>query len=141
MMRECWNSQVPAAFIAAKMRYKMNQDYEFKEARRKIVRMISKASKSSKKRRAAKHSDRKETQEKLGEQMMELVKQYSPERLAQIPKEVKDQIMVRKINRSNARSSEDRLLREKNELADALREKRSRTREPRSSGRKFPPPS
>ena len=132
MMRDFHDTQVPAEFLNAKMRYKMNKDHEMKEKRRKLIqKLISEDTENEGlKRKAAKHSDRKLTQQYIGTQLMELMEEYSDEALHDLPDHVKEKAKIRNINKRCAREKEKQLSRKKKDLADRRRERLEESRGP-----------
>ncbi|KAL7453283.1 hypothetical protein ACHAWC_004950 [Mediolabrus comicus] len=72
-VRGCYDSQVPAEFLRDKLRYLMDQEYQLREERRRLYR--SRAD-PKKKWSAAKHLDRKDTQQMGGEQVQKLTSKY-----------------------------------------------------------------
>jgi len=125
-----YDPNVPQEYLNAVMRYTMNIDHDMKEACKKVVR--EKSDGSAKKRRAAKHCDRKETQQMLGEQLMALVEKYSATLLHDLPDNVKRRMCIRNINRRSAMTIEENLKWLKDDKAVSLRERRKETRDEKS---------
>ena len=132
MMRDFHDTQVPAEFLNAKMRYKMNKDYEMKEERRKLIRQLISDDTENKGRKykAAKHSDRKMTQQYIGEQLMILMEEYSDEKLIDLPEDVKEKAKIGNINRRCARVKEKILSGKKQAQAADRRERLEEKRGP-----------
>jgi len=132
IMRHSYDPQVPAEYTNGKMRYMMNKGYQMNAARRKYIRELTAEANSQaeqpKKRKAAKHSDRKETVEMLGKQLMELIELYSPDKIAALPDNIQRKIKIGRINKMDAKIQETELLRKKNERAEGVRARRDESR-------------
>jgi len=130
IVRYSYDPQVPAKFRNAKMRYKMNTNHTMSEERRVVIR--KKRAKVEGKGGKVKDADRKETQAMIGEQILKLVELYSDKSILDLPPEVQKRIIIRNINRTNARIIEEKLKIDKTNAADLLRDKRATSREEKS---------
>ena len=96
----------------------MLEDYEMKEARRRVIRAIMAAAKKGRMRRAAKHSDRKRTVAMLGRQLCEAANERMNE---QIPESIRKATQIGVINKACASSKEKELLiKKQNDAQDKL---------------------
>ena len=121
---QVYNPQVFAGNLNDKMRYKMGINYELAEERRKYVCEIraSRAEASgepAKKKHRASPNDRKRTQQMEGEQLIKLSQKYTDEKFNMVPPNVRQQMSIGKINKQGSNDVEDKLKRNKKELATA----------------------
>ena len=103
----------------------MNESYEMREERRKVVRAIMAAAKQNGKAvrtKAAKHSDRRETLAMIGPQVLSATKEYTRDLIASVPEA---QFWILSINKIKSKKNEITML---EKSLDAAERKRQRAR-------------
>ena len=126
IMRAICDGQIPIDFMNSKMRWKMNDSCSMREERRKTIPVIVAVARKDGKpisQKAAKHSDRRVTLLKIGEQILHSMKVYTPEVIDSVPPE---KIMISTINKMSAKRNEEEMLVKKREAAERRRERSRR---------------
>ena len=101
--RQCVREQTPIEFLASKMRYLIDNEYQNRKERRDVFK---ERADPTKRRQKAKHLDRKETQQMEGEQLLNSSMKYSQSILEELPDELKDKCKIRNIANRGVRNAE-----------------------------------
>ena len=115
IVHQIYDPQVTAETLNAKMRYKLNTNYQMAEERQRRVREIHATRDAAtdegptKKKFKASANDCKETQQKEGGQLSKLSGNYSEEKISMIPENVKKQMKIRAINKRGSKLVEKKL--------------------------------
>ncbi len=119
-VRQCIHDQTPVEFLAAKMRYLLDNEYKRREERRAVFKERADQSLQPQK---AKHCDRKETQQMEGIQVFESLMQYDQSILEELPPEIQEKCKIRNIRKKGVCTAEKEY---EEDLMQAWDEKRTK---------------